>query len=159
MPTELSLSWSVSNASQHAEALVATMTSIRHSSQWDAVRLRSLLASRGDASHLAFHTSSGSLVGYAIAYRVLDYNDCMFPGPATMLRRLYVEPPWRRKGLGLMLINRVISASDVPVMWQTAREATEVIDWFERNGFVAVGEISNGQRVDYIYREEVNVIA
>jgi GNAT superfamily N-acetyltransferase len=139
-------------ARDYASEIAETMTSIVHSSNWTASRIHHMLETRRDVSQIAVSSRSGRLVGYAFAYVIEDFNECMYPGVTRVLRRLYVEPPRRGAGLGSRLMTRLTEASPHPITWQTSSEAALVLEWFSSRGISPVGQITHGRRTDLIYR-------
>ncbi len=124
---------------------------IPHSSTWTAERLMRL-AAQGDAFILGFEAGAERPMCFAFASRAHDFNSFMFPGPCVILRRLWVLPDQRGRGLGSFLLSSVIAEADVPVMWQTAIDNDGAVSWFRSKGHQLAGIIRNAEREDAIFQ-------
>jgi GNAT superfamily N-acetyltransferase len=144
----------VGGAVARVDEILLTMMSVVHSSTWTRELLVALLEDQGDRSVIAAAPNDDSLLGYALAYPLRSFNDCMFPGPTIFLRRLFVRPNARCCGIGQVLLRTVIQESETSITWQTSTDAHDMVGWFARRGHQPVGMISDGHRRDLIYRCE-----
>lgn len=142
--------WSAHEAARHVGEIVPQMHEIIHSSVWSTSRLANLL-SEADESELGF-TPDNSLACFALAYRSRDFNEFMYPGPVIILRRLFVRPDIRDRGLGKATLRRLLARATAPVMWQTAADSHDAIAWFYRQSFRPCGSITDGTSTDLIFR-------
>ena len=75
--------------------------------------------------------SAGELIGVMGIEPVKD---------VTLIRHAYVRPEYRRAGIGGMLLTFLRRLTHRPVLIGTWKAATWAIRFYEKNGFVLVGE-------------------
>lgn len=122
--------------------VIARMESIPGSTRWTQRRLETLLGDGRDRSSVA-KTNDGRICGFAVAYKSGGLNPFMYNEPCVILRRLFVDPDRRGRGLGFQLLSRTVATAEgQPVAWQTSERNHSALRWFARLGLEPVGLIT-----------------
>lgn len=146
---EITISYGISGTS--LTDVLARMESIPGSSCWSRERLADLVRDEHDRSIIA-HTTDARLCGFAVAYTADGLNPFMYREPCVILRRLFVEPQQRGRGLGAELLRRTFAAAEaLPVAWQTSEDNKLALRWFHGLGIAPMGAITRGDRTDHIF--------